>query len=206
LTYTEFMRVVRGRRSVRSYRDDPVSDEVIGRVLEAARWAPSAVNSQPWHFVVVRSPQRRRALADNARMVGVLRWKHLGTAPVVVALVGDPRSNRWYQVDCALAAQNLMLAAHALGLGTCFVGGFEQRQVRGILGVPRELEVVGLITLGYPARVPKAPPRLSLEKLISREIYDRKAAAGRLERLKHTGLGSLIRKVLRGGRGPENED
>jgi len=190
------MRLIRGRRSVRSYRDDPVPEEAIALVLEAARWAPSAVNSQPWHFVVVRSAGRRRALAEQARLFGVLRWKHLAAAPVVVAVVGDRRGNRWCPVDCGLAGQNLMLAAHALGLGTCWVGGFEQAQVRGILGVPPGLEVIGLVTLGYPAREPKAPPRLPLEKLVSWEVYDRGAAAGRLERLRQSGIWSLVRKVF----------
>lgn len=187
--------LIRTRRSIRHYRPDPVPDDLLTAALEAARWAPSAVNSQPWHFVVVTDQAGKDLLAKNARFAAVFRWKHLATAPVVVGVVGDPRNNRFFTIDCALAGANLMLAAHALGLGTCWVGGFGQGPIKRILGVPAFLEVVGLITLGYPDHVPGPPPRLPLEKLVSREVYDPSGAANRLERLRLSGLYSLRKRI-----------
>jgi len=169
---------------------------MILEVLEAARWAPSAVNSQPWHFIVVTGQETRRTLADRARFLRFLRWKHLASAPAVIAIVGDPRGNRWFTVDCSLAGANLMIAAHALGLGTCWVGGFGQAEVGKFLEVPPGREVVGLVTLGYPDETPKPPPRLPLDRLVSWERFDPGSAATRGERLKHSGLYSLRKRVL----------
>lgn len=199
----DFLTLARTRRSIRRYRPDPVPDELLTQVLEAARWAPSAVNSQPWVFVVVTEKERRQTLADKARILGLVTWKHLAAAPVVVAIVGDLRGNRYATVDCSLAGMNLMLAAHSLGLGTCWVGGFAERAVASVLGVPKDRAVVGLITLGYPAEIPKAPPRLPLDRLVLREVFDPGLVATRGERLKYSGLYSLRKRIaafLRGGR------
>lgn len=191
----DFLTLARTRRSIRRYRPDPVPAELLDRVLEAARWAPSAVNSQPWHFLVLTDPERRKELSRRARLLGLVRWDHLARAPVVIAVIGDKRYNRFVTVDCALAGMNILLAAHSLGLGSCWVGGFTQRQVRGLLGVPPDREVVGLITLGYPDENPPPPPRLPLERLVSREVYDPAALAGRGERLRMTGAFSLAKRL-----------
>lgn len=198
----DFLRLAQTRRSIRRYRPDPVPEDLLSKVLEAARWAPSAANSQPWHFLVVAGAERRRQLADRARILGFLRWKHLASAPVVIAVIGDPGGNRFCTIDCSLAGMSILLAAHSLGLGACWVGGFTQDQIRGPLGVPADRNVVGLITLGYPDETPAAPPRLPLERLVSREVYDPKALATRGERLKLSGLYSIRKRViaLLGGR------
>jgi nitroreductase len=192
----DFLSLARTRRSIRRYLPNPVPEAILSEILEAARWAPSAVNSQPWHFVVVADPARKAFLADKARLMGIVRWKHLESAPVVIAIIGDPRGNRFSTVDCSLAGMSLMLAAHSLGLGTCWVGGFGQDQIRGLLGVPRDRDVVGLITLGYAAETPAPPPRLPLARLVSREVYDPGAVATRGERLRMSGIYSLRKRML----------
>jgi len=199
----EFLRLVRTRRSIRRYKPTPPRKDMIKAVLEAGRWAPSAVNSQPWHFLVVTDPDRRRQLADRARMLGFIRWRHLYHAPVVLAIIGAVRGNRFAVVDCALAGMNMLLAAHALGLGACWIGGFTQEQVRGVLGVPADREVIGLITLGYPDETPRNPPRLPLARLVSWEVYDPAALATHGERFRLSGLYSLRKRIasmLRPGR------
>lgn len=128
------LEVIRRRRSIRAYLDRQVPEEALEAVLEAARWAPSAVNSQPWQFVVVTDPDRRRLLGEIARFY-FLRYRHVGSAPAIIAVLGRPTANRWYQIDCALAAANIMLAAESLGLGTCYVGGFSVPAARRILGL-----------------------------------------------------------------------
>ncbi len=201
---SDFLSLVKTRRSIRRYRAEPVPRETLLSVLEAARWAPSAVNGQPWHFLVVNDPQRRRELADRARLLGLVRWKHIASAPVVVAILGDPRGNRFVTVDCSLAGMNLLLAAHVLGLGACWIGGFEADKIRGLLGVPRDRDIVGLVTLGWPDETPAPPPRLPLERLVSWEVYDSKAVATRGERFRNSGLYSVRKRVvalLRGGWG-----
>lgn len=197
----DFLHLARTRRSIRRYRPDPVPEALLFECLEAARWAPSAANSQPWHFLVIADAARRQSLADRASVAGLLKWKHLAAAPVVIAVIGDPKANRWHTVDCALAGMSLLLAAHSLGLGTCWIGGFTQKQVRPLLGIPDDREVVGLVTLGYSDESPGAPPRLPLERIVSREVYDPKTLATRGERLRLSGLYSLrkrIRAFLRG--------
>ena len=144
--------IIKKRRSVRVYQDRPVPDEVLNRLLEAAQWAPSARNLQPYKFIVIRDAQRRRdlAVAANEQMF-------LAEAPVVIAAVslepdrvmscGVPT----YAVDVTIAADHLMLAAAAEGLGTCWIGAFSQDRVREILGVLEAQKVVILTPLGYPA-------------------------------------------------------
>ncbi|HUT14628.1 MAG TPA: nitroreductase family protein [Anaerolineae bacterium] len=170
LTPTEV--TIRTRRSVRLYRDDPVPRELIERVLDSARWAPSAVNSQPWHFIVVQDSQRRSALAKTTGFAGVVSQGHVAKAPVLVALCGDERRSAWYVHDCCLASQNLMLAAAALGLGTCWIGAFDEERAAEVLGVPDKIRVVGLITIGYPRRSDRHPtPRVSLASVVHWEKF-----------------------------------
>ena len=162
--------IIRTRRSVRAYEDRPVPDDVLQRLLEAAQWAPSANNLQPWKLVVVRDAQRRRDLAQAAR-----KQLFIAQAPVVVAAVAvDPGRMMPcdvppYAVDAAIAIDHLTLAAAAEGLGTCWIGAFDQDLVKGILGVPEDHKVVALLPIGYPADGPKEKTRKSLTELVSHE-------------------------------------
>ena len=164
---------IRGRRSVRRYEERAVPRELILRVLDSARWAPSAVNRQPWHFVVVTEAERRAVLAQATAIAGMALMRHVTQAPVLIALCGDERrSPAWYVHDCSLASENLMLAAHALGLGTCWVGAFDEGKAAQALGIPEGIRVVGLITLGYPAKKEKAPtPRVPLDEVVHWEAF-----------------------------------
>ncbi len=194
LTPTE--RTIRLRRSVRRYRPDPVPRELIERVMDAARWAPSAVNMQPWQFVVLTDPERRRALAKSTGIAGVVLQSHVAEAPVLIALCGDERRSSWYIHDCCLASQNLMLAATALGLGTCWIGLFDEAKVWQALGLPEGMRVVGLITLGYPLHEYQPPtPRLPLDSIVHWESFSRGDKGGRTKALRQRGMLSLWRKM-----------
>ena len=171
LTSTEM--TIRKRRSVRQYRADAVPGDLILRVLDAARWAPSAVNRQPWHFVVVTGAERRAALAKSTTVAGVVVQPHVAQAPVLLALCGNERRSSWYVHDCCLASQNLMLAATAVGLGTCWIGAFDEGKAAKVLGLPERVRVVGLITLGYPLRERHSPtPRLRLQDIVHWESFE----------------------------------
>ena len=151
----EFLELVKSRYSVRSYQPRPVEQDKLDRVLEAVRLAPSGSNRQPWKFVVVRDAEIRGSLVGPC-----MNQQHIAQAPVVVAGVGlmPDRMMRCGipgdAVDLAIAMEHLALAATAEGLGTCWIGAFDQDQVREVLGIPESAKVVELMTLGYPAGQP----------------------------------------------------
>ena len=156
------------RKSVRAFLDKPVEPEVLERILNAARIAPSARNDQEWRFVVVQDREARLRLVEAAN-----GQQFVGEAPVVLACCGvsGGKNMRCGQdplpIDVAIAIDHITLAAAAEGLGTCWIGSFYPEQVREILGIPEDIVIVELLPLGYPrdpSRVPKN--RLSLEEII----------------------------------------
>ncbi|MBU2495845.1 MAG: nitroreductase family protein [Candidatus Omnitrophica bacterium] len=162
---------IRARRSVRAYRDKPVPPEVLTRILEAARMAPSGNNRQPWKFVVVTDIETRKKLADAANGQGFVAG-----APVVIAAVGlDPGRVMSCgipgdPVDVAIAIDHITLAAVEEGLGTCWIGAFSQENVCRLLQIPAAFKVVELLTLGYPADSPRPKSRKSLKEIV---CYDK---------------------------------
>jgi len=149
----EFYDVIKTRRSVRSYKPDPIPDDVLKRVLDAARIAPSGSNRQPWKFIVVRDEETKRKLVSACHNQS---W--MAEAPVIIVACALP-SEAWvrsdgeeyWKVDVAIAMQDLILEAWELGLGTCWIGSFREEEVKRILGIPDEVRVVALTPLGYPA-------------------------------------------------------
>ena len=145
------------RCSVRSYQAKPVEQDKLLRVLEAGRLSPSARNAQNRKFIVVRDATTRRGLEQGSGQAFV------GQAPVVIAVV-TPEPKRLMHcgvpvapVDCAIAIDHMTLAAVAEGLGTCWVGHFEQDACRKVLGVPDDAQIIELLTLGYPSTGAEAP-------------------------------------------------
>ncbi|MEM2088210.1 MAG: nitroreductase family protein [Thermoproteota archaeon] len=143
---------IRTRRSIRSYLDKPVEKEKLLRILEAARLAPSAVNRQPWEFIVVTDPK----IKEKLKSAYPRDWFY--SAPVIIVACVSP-SKAWvrkdgeeyWKVDVAIAMQNLILAAWAEGLGTCWIGAFDEYEVKKNLGIPQDMRVVVMTPLGYPA-------------------------------------------------------
>ena len=158
---------IRQRRSVRSYEDREVEEEKLRQVLEAGRLAPSASNRQEWKFVVVRDAELRRKLAAAAK-----DQQFVGEAAVVIAACAVDHDHIMscghpcFLIDVAIAVDHMTLAACELGLGTCWIGAFDQRQARDILGIPDSVEVVALLPLGYPTAWPDAKPRKSLDEAV----------------------------------------
>jgi nitroreductase len=133
------------RKSVRAYDSTSVPKDVLMRVLEAARRAPSASNLQPWHFVVVTDAKKRKKLS------GGMFGNFLAGAPVAIVGCGDPKvSPKWYMVDVAIALENMVLAATSEGLGTCWVGSFNEEEVKQALRIPDNYKIVALLAVGYP--------------------------------------------------------
>jgi nitroreductase len=152
----EFFEVIASRHSVRTYRPEPVPEELIVQCLEAARSAPSWRNGQCWRFIVVQDRKVIQQLAAQ-RIYGYRINSWLTSAPVVVVACADPRESGYHgdlpywAVDTAIALENLVLAATALGLGTCWVGGFDEPGICQLLGIPEPMRVVAYTPLGYPA-------------------------------------------------------
>jgi len=164
---------IAARKSVRAFLDRPVEEDVLNRILDAARSAPSARNVQEWRFVVVRDLAMREKIAMEAA-----RQPFIGTAGVLLACCAqtDGRIMRCgqpaYPIDVAIAMDHLTLAATALGLGTCWVGSFDEPLVKRMLGIPQEVRVVQLMPLGYPEDpAPVAKSRLRLAEIIHREHW-----------------------------------
>jgi len=164
---------VKTRKSVRSYQSREVPDDVLTRILDAARLAPSANNFQEWRFVVARDPKTRHSIAQAA-----CRQTFVGEAPVVLACCAkDSRhvmtcGQPSYPIDAAIAIDHITLCAAAEGLGTCWIGAFYEDEVKQILGIPSGIRVVALLPLGYPQDPqPVRKLRLSLERIVSYDSW-----------------------------------
>ena len=172
----DFFAVVRARHSIRAYAARPVESEKIRRILECANAAPSAGNLQAYAIVVVQDPERRKALARAA-----LDQDHIAEAPVVLVFFQDPRRSAikygrrgallYALQDATIACAYAQLAATALGLGSCWVGAFDEQRVREIVRAPRELIPVALLTIGYPAESPWITGRRALHDLVRWETF-----------------------------------
>jgi len=163
----DFLELVKTRRSVRAYRDDPVPEEKLRAVLEAARSAPSAANRQPVHFYVIRDAELRQQMMDAYSQ----QW--FADAPVIICACSRPaeawqrRDGKSYaDVDLTIAMDHLILGAAAEGLGTCWIGAFKPDKLREILAIPEELEPVAMTPLGYPAQQPDPTPRKSMDEIV----------------------------------------
>ncbi len=174
------MALLRQRRSVRRYRPDPVPDEMVKQLLEAGQWAPSASNRQPWAFIAIRDEAIRREVAQHAAYY-FIRWAHVDEAPLLIALCGNARHpiyRRFLHEDVGLAGSQIMLQAKALGLGTCWIGGLDRKAIAGILKMPEDWEIVGLLTVGFPAEDPEPTSRKPLEEIVYYDVYGNRGGEG----------------------------
>jgi|SRR3989339_1294560 len=168
----DFYDAIKKRHSIRKYKPDVVSDEILNRVLDAAHLAPSGKNGQPWRFIVVRNSELKQKLVKPCR-----DQVYIAEAPVVI--VGVANEDESYQkqgcymkswaIDLAIAFDHLILAATVEGLGTCWIGAFDEKEVKKTLNIPDHLRVVCLTTLGYADGEPKPKPRKTLGEIV---FYD----------------------------------
>ena len=172
----ELFEAIRGRRSVRSYREGDLTQNDLKQILEAAICAPSAGNLQSWEFVVVRDNEGKRALAEAA-----YGQDFITNASVVIVVCADrtrsasrykERGRSLYSIqDTAAAIQNMLLAAYALGYGSCWVGAFDEDKAARIVHTPPEIRPVAIIPVGKPTESPEARSRLSLDRVTHFEEF-----------------------------------
>lgn len=152
---------IRARRSIRQYTANPIPREVVLKLLEAARLAPSARNSQPWKFIIVTDPGTIRALADLSP------YKFIANAPLIIVACALPAESTLGPVfDVAIALDHISLAAASLGIGSCWMAGIDRPAAARLLNIPEGVQLVSLMTFGYPAE--KAAP---LNRKTVGEIY-----------------------------------
>lgn len=180
--------IIKERRSHRFFLEKPVEKEKLEKILELAMWAPSAMNRQQWFFVVVGKekmrnlidiiaksydsilPRLQKFFAETPKVISATEqfFKTLGNAPVVIFAYYTPTGDDFADLQSACAAiQNLLLSAHALGLGTCWMTGpvHMEEEINRELGI-RDKKLVAVIPIGYPAKKPPVPPRRDLEKKV----------------------------------------
>ena len=177
-----FLELVQNRQSDRAYLDKPVEFEKIDRILEAARLAPSACNSQPWKFIVVTDPEKRNLVAD-ATASKLLSMNHFTKqAPVQLIIledstnftssVGGWATNKHYpHIDLGIAAAHITLAATEEGLGSCIIGWCDEKKIRKALDIPKNKRVMLVILLGYSAQTLREKKRKTKEEIISYDKY-----------------------------------
>ncbi|MGI6487489.1 MAG: nitroreductase family protein [Syntrophothermaceae bacterium] len=177
----DFYQVIHSRRAIRQYRPDPVPEEILQRILDAANWAPSGMNRQQWYFIVASGETKRQLGESYAKVAETLtaRWddperrkqfvefaRNYGGAPVVIVALTDasdkPGIRKMNLESVSASFQNLLLAACAEGLGSCWMTGplEDEASIRRILDISPDKELVAVTPIGYPAESPQPPPRL----------------------------------------------
>lgn len=179
----ELEEAIKSRRSVRKFKSQPVLKETLERMILTSIWAPSAMNIQPWHFTILTGEKRDRLVSIASKSFEKLQirlrelfperhvdfighyFTTFGNAPVIIAIAMDRQEEEVYRLaaiqSVAAAIQNLLLLAHAEGLGTCWMTGvlWVKDQIERFLDIPRGQELVALVTVGYPEKQPSAPSR-----------------------------------------------
>jgi nitroreductase len=179
---TSLLEVIRARRSTRRFKPDAVPEEDLKAVLEAARWAPSGENFQPWKFIVIKDQKMMEQIVEA---IPYKKYqKFLMNAPVLLVVLADTRKSKWWYLDVTLAVENLMLEACARGLGTCFSAWYPTApealvtSVRTMLEIPDKWAILTMTPLGYPIDPPEQAFRLPatrkpLEEMVSYEKFSK---------------------------------
>lgn len=180
---SDLMEVIQGRRSIRRYQEKEVPDDILNKLLEAARWAPSWANTQCWEIIVVKDRSIKEKIQEkvpsrNPSSLAIVN------APVLLVVCGQMKKSgyyddqyptkfgsEWFMYDLGLATQNLCLAAHDAGLGTVIVGLFDHDKVGEVINLPAEHEVLVLIPLGYPDQDPKPRKRRERKEFVHYDTF-----------------------------------
>jgi len=165
-------KAIQSRRSIRAYDSREVEEDKLVRVLDSGRLSPSAGNRQERRFIVIRDAKKRQSLSEAAR-----NQRFVAQAPVVIAACSVETEYTMscgqlaYPIDTAIAVDHMTLSAVEEGLGTCWIGAFDEKKVKEILNVPDNVRVVALLPLGYPSAIPLPTSRKSLDEIVMREKW-----------------------------------
>jgi len=157
------LEVILSRRSIRRYEDKEIPEDVLDRIIGAGRHAPSAANKQPYRFVIVTDAELKKAISG-------LVSRFVKNAPLVIVGCANPKAmltGKWSTIDTTIALENMVLAAWSLGLGSCWIGSFNEEKVKRSLKIPQDWKVVALVCFGYSAESPKQRKRKDTTELFS---------------------------------------
>lgn len=178
----DIMSIIKGRRSIRSYQDKDIPEELLEQVLESIQWSPSWANTQCWEVVIIKDQKIKEGLQETLPKMNPAR-KAIGQAPVTIGLCGKLESagyykgqvmtkfGDWYMFDLGIATQSICLTAHSLGLGTVITGMFDHEKAKELLNVSDGYQIVTLIPVGYPAKETPAPKRREIGDFVHYETF-----------------------------------
>ncbi len=162
---------IKTRRSIRAYKSKPIEEEKLMKIMEAARLAPSAHNHQPWKFILVRDDKKKKALS-----LACCGQKFVKDADTIVVGLGL-KKHRFRNginsnaIDVTIALEHIVLEAWELGIGSCWILAFFPDKVRKILKIPNDIDIVGILTLGYPEEMPDQRPRKDIKEILCKEEF-----------------------------------
>ncbi len=158
-------KAIEERRSVRNYTGEIPSEEVVYSIIESGRLAPSAANRQPCRFVVVWDREKIRKIAKAS-------MHFLSKAGVIIVGTAEPKlSPKWYPVDLGIALEHMVLTAQTQGLGTCWIGAFNEEEIKSILEIPKNVTIIAMIGVGYPKLIPNPTSRKNMEEFAYRDKW-----------------------------------
>lgn len=169
--------VIRERGSIRRYTSKAIPERDLHTILEAARLAQSAANRQPWEFILVTDPAVKAGLVEAAHWPDRPPQSSVSTAAAVLVCLADPEACRpvgpfsGFLIDLAIAIENMALTAWELGIGSCWIGAFQEDRVKALLAIPANIRVVSLLTLGYPDEAPRPKNRKALDEILHYQRY-----------------------------------
>jgi nitroreductase len=165
MMFMSLVDVILSRRSIRRYEQKEIPEDVLGQILEAGRQAPSAANRQPWHFIVITDYEIKKELSKGLvnRHIKNSAFTVVGCAYTGLWHIG---TRKWSIVGTSIALQNMVIAAWAVGVGSCWIGDFRENKVKQLLNISDKWKVVALISFGYPAEKPEAKKRKRIEEIV----------------------------------------
>ncbi len=166
----DILHIIKSRRNIQEFLPKTVDWDKVSKIIDAARHAPSSGNLQNWKFIVVADPEQKSKIAEIS-----MEQYEIATAPILIVVCSEPEKvERYYGVrgrnlysiqNCAAAVQNMMLEAYELGLGTRWIGAFDEDELKVLLSIPEEARAQAIVALGYPKHIPAKPPRYPMEML-----------------------------------------
>ena len=174
----DVIEAIKTRRSIRSFKEEKIPDEILEKILEAATYAPSSGNLQNWEFILIKDQKAKERIAEIA-----LGQDFIAEADVILVVCSNDRKiwrygergkNLYSIQNVAAAIQNILLAANSFGVGSCWIGAFDEDELSEFLELPKNVRVHAIIPLGYPAEKPTMPSRTNWREITFKEKYGRK--------------------------------
>ncbi|MFX1295413.1 MAG: nitroreductase family protein [Promethearchaeota archaeon] len=159
-------KAIQKRRSIREFENQPISDKQLQSLMEVIQLAPSASNIQSYKFIIVKDEYLKTELGNLSS-----NQTFISNAAVIFVGIGNPSREKWYKVDVAIAMEHLALQAVELGLGSCWIGAFDEEKIKNLLKIPKNLRIIALMPIGISAQNPPARPRKSLNELFLTNYY-----------------------------------